>query len=315
MSYSAESPSSRSTGLSTPRGEWVIAGRASLLELARRFCEWPALVWGRRDLLYCSVQRDLQARFRGTFLGFAWVLALPLLQFAIYAFIFTQLLGVKLGPGAAEAPGAMGVYMFTGTLVWSGFADALQRSTSCVVDHRHLVQKVRFPAQLLPLQVGLSSLVTFVAGICAFVAFTLASDVWGVPGPRLLMWAPLLLFLQFLLTAGMGLMLAALHVRLRDTLPLVGVVLTIWMFVTPIFWVPSPEVLPGIEPWLGLVESNPVHHLVYAWRDLLMSKEPRVVFSGDFSHSLSVVACWGLGLFMLGSWAFFRVDRHLADEI
>lgn len=265
-------------------------------------------------MLLTSVKRDLQARFRGTLLGFAWVLALPLLQFAIYAFIFTQLLGVKLGSDAAPA-GAMGVYMFTGTLVWSAFADAVQRSTTCVLDHRHVVQKLRFPAELLPVQVGLSSLVTFLAGALAFVLFTGFTNVWGPPGLRLLIWAPVLVGLQLLLTSGLGLALAALQVRLRDTLPVVGVLLTVGMFVTPVFWVPSPEVLPGIEAWLGLVEANPLHHLVYAWRDLLMSGQPGLVFGGDFVHSVGVVAVWALAAFAGGSWLFFRADRHLADEI
>ncbi|MFT7670222.1 MAG: lipopolysaccharide transport system permease protein [Planctomycetota bacterium] len=320
MSLSIESPFRGSpdplaTDSSVRSEGWVEAGRAPLSELIARFLRWPQFLWAHRDLLWNAVRHDLQARYRGTLLGFAWVLALPLLQFGIYAFIFTQLLGLKLGPSAAAYPGAMGVYMFTGTLIWSSFADSVQRSTSCILDHRHLVQKLRFPAQLLPLQTGLSSLVTLSAGILAFVLFTGFTSVWQMPGLRLLVWAPVVLLLQFVLTSGIGLTLASLQVRLRDTLPVIGVLLTILMFATPIFWVPSREVLPGIEEWLPLVEMNPIHHLLYVWRDLLMSREPSLAFNGDFGHSLRVVSVWAACFFALGSWMFFRVERHFADEI
>lgn len=322
MSIPAETSSSGATGVPASylsesgeelQADWVVAERESLRELVTRFRGWPALLWKRRDLVACSLRRDLQARFRGTLLGFAWVLALPLLQFAIYAFIFTQLLGVKLG--ATAAPGAMGVYMFTGTLVWSSFAEGIQRSTSCAQDHRHLIQKLRFPAELLPVQLCLSSLVTLLAGLLAFVGFVAVSGIWQVPSVALLKWAPLLLLLQLLFTSGLGLGLAAMQVRLRDTLPMVGVLLTVWMFVTPVFWVPSPELLPGIESWLGLVDANPMHHLLYLWRELLMSGEPSQAFEGSFARSLSLLSVWACGAFAAGSWAFFRVQRHMADEL
>ena len=301
--------------VSAPPPAWTSATTASGLELLRRIAGWPGLCWLRRDLLLISVHRDLQARFRGTLFGFAWVLAHPLLLFAVYAFIFTHLLGIRLSADGSTPAGAMGVYMFTGTLAWSAFADALSRSTSCIVDNRNLVQKVRFPSELLPLQIGLSSLVTFLAGLIAFQVFTACSSVWPAPGLRLLAWAPLLLLLQLLLTTGLGLALAAIHVRFRDTQPFVAVLLTVWMFATPIFWVPSPEVLPGIEPWLPIVEANPLHHLIYCWRELMMSGEPAIAFTGDFGASLVRVALWALGVFVLGSWVFFRRQAQLADEV
>jgi lipopolysaccharide transport system permease protein len=301
--------------VSDPTPPWVTSDSLSALALTLRLVFWPVLFWKRRDLVVVSVRRELQARFRGTLLGFAWVLVQPLLLFAVYAFIFTKLLGVRLTVGDGAPAGAMGVYMFTGILVWSAFAEAVGRSTSCIVDNRNLVQKVRFPSELLPLQIGISSLVTMVAGIAAFWVFTACSGIWPAPGWPLFLRGGLLLVLQLLLTTGLGLALSALHVFWRDTVPLVGVVLTAWMFATPIFWVPSPDVLPGIEEWLPIVEANPIHHLVYAWRELLMSGEPGVAFRGDFGASVAILALWAVVLFGLGSAIFFRAQRRFADEV
>ena len=202
-------PKSLSVPVSTGQPEWIVAGRPRTWQSLARLAAWPKVVWSRRELLATSVRRELQARFRGTLLGFAWVLLQPLVQFAIYAFIFTELLGLKLGTGSGVPAGTMGVYMFTGTLVWSSFADAVQRSTGCILEHRTLVQKVRFDAQLLPLQVVLSSLVTFGAGLIAYLTYTGVTSAWQFPGVSLLLWGPLLLGLQLLLTLRLGLGLSA----------------------------------------------------------------------------------------------------------
>ena len=302
---------SESPGAATP---WVEAERPSVVALAGRLACWPVLVWRRRDLVLTSVRRDLGARLRGTALGWLWMLAQPLLLFGVYAFLFTTLLGVRIG-GAGVPPGAMGVYMFTGTLVWASFSEALTRSATCVVDQGHLVRSVRFPAELLPLQVSLSALVTFVMGAAAFVGFTLVSEVWPAPAAGALAWAPLLLLLQLLLSTGFGLLLASVNVLWRDVAPLLGVLLTVWMFATPVFWVASPELLPGVAPYLDWIEANPLYHLVQAWRVVLMGSEPRAAFAVGFGDSLVQLCAWSLGVFALGSLTFFRLQRHLADEV
>jgi lipopolysaccharide transport system permease protein len=234
--------------------------------------------------------------------------------FGVYAFLFTTLLGVRIG-GEGVPPGAMGVYMFTGTLVWASFSEALTRSSTCVVEQGHLVRSVRFPAELLPLQVTLSALVTFVMGALAFVAFTLVTGVWPVPTFQQLAWAPLLLVLQLLLATGFGLGLASVNVLWRDAAPLLTVALTVWMFATPVFWVASPELLPGVAPYLGWIEANPLYHLVQTWRAVLMGSEPAGAFAVDFGDSAAQLAAWSIGVFSLGSLTFFRLQRHLADEV
>ncbi len=295
-------------------GKWVEPGRPGPLELLLSALAYPGLVWRHRDLVLASLGRELRARFRGSALGIGWVLLQPLLLFGVYALLFTRILGVRMVP-SAEAPGtAMGVYMFTGTLIWSSFAEAIGRSTSCILDNRNLVQKLCFPSELLSFNIACSSLVTTLAGLFAFCLLAAFTPVWPAPG-WLLLWVPVLLVLQVIFTTGLGLLLAASHVYLRDTGPVVTALLTMWMFATPIFWVPLPEVLPGIESFLPLVEANPAHHLIHAWRWVLMSETPREVFTGDFLHSVGVLAVWALGVGLVGSMAFGRVKRHLADEV
>ena len=294
-------------------GGWIVPGRPAGWELLREMAELPRTLAGHADLLRGGLARELSARFRGSALGFGWVLLTPLVLFAIYAFLFTRVLGVRLGPDAPAA--AMGVYMYIGTLAWSGVAEGIGRGTSSVLEGRNLVSKLRFPAELLPIQAALASLIPTVCGLALFVLAALVTDVWSAPGARLL-YAPLVLFVQLLLTAGPALALAAWHVRLRDTAQIVGVALTVAMFATPIFWVASPELLPGIEPLLDWIEANPYHHLLQCWRAVLMGDEPAVVFERTgFFASLGFAALCGVLSCCFGLAVFLRGRRELSDEV
>ena len=293
---------------------WVEAGRPGLGAALGRLRAFPALLWGHRDLIVTSVRRDLAARLAGTLLGRLWPLLQPLLLFGVYYFIFTKLLGFKLPDLPAEHAPAMGVYMFLGVCVWTALADSLTRCTQVVVDNGNLIKKVAFPAELLPLNLVLAHLFTMGVALFAFVVATLVTSVWRPPGALLALF-PLLLVLQAMFTAGLGFLCATCHVFLRDTAHFVAVLATMWMFATPVFWVPSPRVLPGIERWLPLVELNPMHHLLYVWRAVLMSGEPALCFEAPIARSLGIFAACALALFAIGYLAFSLCVRRFADEV
>jgi lipopolysaccharide transport system permease protein len=313
---SPPSPARRPAAAALPApAPWVEAGAPRVGELALRLAAWPGVLARHRDLVTTSVRRELSARFRGTLLGALWQLVQPLLLFAVYGFVFTELLGARVGADPDAPPGTLAVFMFSGVLVWSAVADSLSRAAGSVLEQRNLVQKVRFPAQLLPLHAALAALVPFVAGLAAFSLVAPAAGLWEPPGWRLLALGPPLLAAQLLLTAGLGLALAALQVLFRDTQPILAVALTVGMFATPVFWVPDPAALPGVERWLPLLELNPFAHLVGAWRALLLSLEPGELGAPDAGRAVAVCGAFGAAAFALGSLLFFRVERHLADEV
>lgn len=294
-------------------GGWVVPGRPGGRELLREVSALPRTLVNHADLLRGGLTRELESRFRGSVLGFGWVLLTPLALFAIYAFLFTRVLGLRMGPDAPAA--AMGIYMYIGTLAWSGVAEGIARGTSSVLEGRNLVSKLRFPAELLPIQAALASLIPTVCGLALFAIVASATKLWSAPGARLL-WVPLVLLAQLMLTAGPALALAAWHVRMRDTAQVVGVALTVAMFATPVFWVASPQLLPGIEPLIRWIEANPYHHLLQCWRVVLMGDEPRVVFERtDFLASLTYAGVCGTLSCLFGLAVFLRGRRELADEV
>ncbi len=326
---------------------WVTASPPRAADVLRRVFGFPSLLLHHRDLVMTSVKRELQARFTGTVLGMAWPLVTPVFLFLVYYFIFTKLLAVKFGELPEEQKNAMGVFMFIGILVWTAFGDALIRCCSSILDNGNLIKKLVFPAELLPLNIVLVNAVTMGFGIAIYLLVVVVSNAfmevpfWYLPDPRMLLWIPVLLFLQCLFTFGVGLILSTLQVFLRDTLQILGTVVTVWMFVTPIFWTPElvmgPQLArlrsenPGVEdaalmaqtqiaPFLDFILINPMQHIVLAWRHVLMRAEPAMIFeesllAPDLVGSILTFTVWSLGVYAVGYAFFVLAQRRFADEV
>ncbi|MEW6072764.1 MAG: ABC transporter permease [Planctomycetota bacterium] len=308
---------------------WISTRPVRALEVGQRLVLLPALLWRHRDLVSTSVRRELGARFTGTVLGWIWPLVHPLFLFLVYYFIFTKLLQLKLASLPAGQEAALGVFMFVGIMVWAAISESLVRGTNAIVENGNMIKKLAFPAEILPLNVTLVGLVTLVFAVLVFIAGCVFTPMWVAPGWGLL-WIPVLLLLQCIFTYGLVLLLGTLHVFLRDTLQVVSVLATVWMFATPLFWVPLTEVMgKGIEPYLPFIRANPLYHLVHAWRGALMGElvvpahetqhgwvEAVAATSPDFvGPSVLVFAVWAVAAFVVG-FAFFVVgQRRFADEV
>jgi lipopolysaccharide transport system permease protein len=252
----------------------------------------------------------------------------PVFMFAVYYFIFAELLQLKFGGLPEHYKPAMGIYMFVGVLVWTGFAEGLMRAGGVIVDNGNLIKKLAFPTDLLPFNAVLVAKTTMLFGVGVFVVVLWASvlgrdagfwehGLWpSAPGVRLL-WVPVLVAVQLLFTYGLGLLLSTLQVFLRDTMHLMGILVLTWMFITPVFWVASDKVIAGIEQHMGALAINPMFHLMNCWRDVLMVGRPAALFESQpsFLHSLGVFSLWAVGAFLVGYLFFLRSQRRFADEV
>lgn len=299
---------------------WVTARPPRLVEVAQRLALFPALLREHVDLVTTSVRRELEIRFRGTVLGWVWPLVHPLFLFAVYYFIFTKLLAFKIPALPPGQEAALGVYMFVGIMAWAAISEALTRGTGVIVDNGNLIKKLAFPTEMLPLNVALVGSITLLFALVVFVLATLLTPIWPAPGVEIA-WVPLLLLLQTVFAYGLILLTSTLQVFLRDTLQLVGILATVWMFATPLFWV--PELLTGADAYLPLIRANPAYHLVTAWRAALMgelvvqgpSGPIHLIDPAEIPGHVATFALWAVCAFVLGYTVFVLSQRRFADEV
>ena len=260
-----------------------------LWELPRRF-----------DLIWPLARRMTVARYRGSALGLLWALLTPAVMIAVFTFLFAGVFGARFTEGGTPLDYAL--YLFCGLLPWTAFSDTLQQSSGIVVAHANLVKRVVFPLEALPVAQALAALAAQAFGTAALVAATVV--IRRELHPTLL-WLPVLLVPQLLLTLGGAWLVASLGVFIRDTAQVLGLVLMAWLYLTPIIY-PEQVVPARFRPAL---ELNPFTPLVRSYRRaLLEGAQP------DWT-GLAYTTAFALAAFLLGYWWFARTRKNFADVI
>ena len=252
-----------------------------------------------RALIAGLVARELNARYRGSVLGFFWSFVNPLLSLLIYTFVFTVVLP-GLRPRTYE-PYAL--FMFCGILPWTWFSSSLLEASNVLIAGGNLIRKVLFPAEVLPLVTVFSGLVHFGFGLPILAAFLI---YYRVPvEPLDLAWFPLIVLLQLVLMAGLALFVSALTVHFRDVRDLLQNLLTLWFFATPIIY-PLSLAPPHVQ---GLLNLNPFTHLAVAYQEVLF-------VPGPFAEwwRMAAAAAAALVTFLGGYFVFDRLRDTLAEE-
>ncbi len=252
-----------------------------------------------RGLIQGLVARELKARYRGSVLGFFWSFVNPLLSLLIYTFVFTVVMpGIR--PQTYE-PYAL--FMFCGILPWTWFSSSLLEASNVLIAGGNLIRKVLFPAEVLPLVTVFSGLVHFCFGLPILAGFLI---YYQVPvRPLDLLWFPVIVLVQLVLTAGLALLVSALTVHFRDVRDLLQNLLTLWFFATPIIY-PLSSAPPRFQPLLNL---NPFTHLAVSYQDVLFTP-------GPFTEWWRVAAAGAIAVltFVVGYFVFDRLRDTLAEE-
>ena len=253
-----------------------------------------------RRLIQTLVARELKARYRGSVLGFFWSFINPLLLLLVYTFVFSVVLpgfrGVDLEPYA--------LFLFCGLLPWTWFSSALLESSNSLIAGGNLIKKVLFPAEILPIVSVLSNMFHFFFAL-PILALYLVFYARPVQFTELI-WFPVVVLVQCLLTLGCALALSALTVHFRDLRDLLGNLLTLWFFATPIIY-PMTMLPAGGKVFMDL---NPFAHLAISYQELLF-------YDGPFGHWRWLLALAVASMVLLvASYALFdRLRDSFAEEI
>ncbi|UCF35984.1 MAG: ABC transporter permease [Acidobacteriota bacterium] len=252
----------------------------------------------QRQFLRTLIVRDLKSRYVGSLIGFFWSVIHPLVLLISYTFVFQIILKVR---PLTPATDNFAVFVFCAILPWLYFQETVTRSCGCVVDQSVLIKKTLFPSEILPVSLAFSNLVAHVIGLAILMVLLLWYGLltWTV------VFVPVYLVALMLLALGLGWLVAALQVFLRDTIQVLSVVMVFWFWFTPIFY--SVEQVPAVlQP---LIRLNPLTAIVEGYRSLLLEgRLPEV-------SQLLFVFLPAIVLFILGGWVFRNTKREFIDVL
>jgi lipopolysaccharide transport system permease protein len=279
----------------------AVVRRERLLRSARRAFTLPVeTIVRNRSLIATMVRRDVLGRYRGSFAGTFWTVLNPLILMLTYFFVF----GVVLRTKFPNDPGrfSFALNFLAGMLPWLAVSEAAGRAPTIMLEHRNFVKKLLFPVETLPVNLVTAGLVSELFGAALFlVGCYLARGFF----PASILWLPVLVIPQILMTAGICWFLAALGVFVRDLAQINGFLLTLWFFLTPICY---PEAsLPAAG--LRILSKNPMFALVRGYRDVLL--ERRAPAFGPL-WKLWVVSA---AICILGHAWFYKLRKSFADII
>src|SRR5881296_1705082 len=252
-----------------------------------------------RNLLKNLVIRDLKHRYVGSIGGFLWSVIHPLVSFVSYAFVFSVILQVQLGPDFGTD--SFAIFFFCGFLPWFLFSDTIMRNCNAISDNAPLITKTIIPAEILPISITISNFVHHLIGlgILLLVLAVFYSVHLSV------LWIFLYIGMTLMLAQGIGWIVAGLHVFVRDTIQALQILLFLWFWFTPVLY--SLDRLPA--NLRVFAEFNPMAIIVTGYRNSLLDRaQPGLL-------QVTLVLAASITIFVIGALLFRHAKPAFPDVL
>lgn len=271
------------------------AHKASLTEMV-------ASLWRNRQLILQMSKREVVGRYRGSVMGMAWSFFNPVLMLAVYTFVFSVVFQTRWGIEGEASKTSFAILLFVGMIVHGLFAECANRAPSLILGNVNYVKKVVFPLEILPWVAMGSAL--FHAAISLLVLLV-AQLIFHQSLPWTVVLFPLVLLPLLLATMGAAWFLAAIGVYLRDVSQTIGIITTVLLFLSPIFY-PISALPEQYRVWLHL---NPLTFIIEEGRKtLVLGQMPHWSGWGVYMV-VSVAIAW------MGFWWFQKTRKGFADVL
>lgn len=251
------------------------------------------------SLLFNLAGKDFKLKYRRSVLGVLWSILNPLFTMLVISEVFGVLLKIEI-PNFST-------YYIVGWSIWNFFSESTSLSMSSVLMGASLIKKVYIPKYIFPLEKCLFSLVNFAFSLIAVIAVMCLQGVFDGMLSFTILLAPVPVLLCMIFNIGMSLLLSALTVFFRDIQHLYSVLLTVWMYLTPIIYPMSYlEHNPVLE---GIVKCNPMYYYVEYFRSVVMyGNVPDLNF-----HITAVLI--SLGMLLFGAFVFSKTQKRFILHI
>ncbi len=266
-------------------------------------CSAFIMAWQYRRLIARLAWREIESRYRGSLFGLFWAIAVPLLMLAVYTFVFSVVFEARWDR-ALQSKVDFAIILFAGLIVFGFFTECLNRSPGLMLENPAYIKKVVFPLEIMPWVSIVVAL--FNAAVSLIILLLLQLYVHGLP-PLSAFLAPLIFLPLIFLTFGIVSILSSLGVYLRDIRYIVGILTTIIMFLSPVFY-PLSAIPQKLQLWIYL---NPLTTELEFFR--------KVLFTGGLNErewllfSVYSLATWLVA--WAGYWWLVKTKKGFADVL
>jgi len=267
--------------------------------MLKSFLYFIRLILLRYDLIFTMAKREIATQYIGSFLGFAWTFINPLIMILVLWVVFG--LGFRVTP-LNNVPFV--VWLTAGLSAWTVFADIVNGSAGAIVGNDYLIKKTMFPSPILPVVKIVSSLMTHIVFIVVLIGLVLS---YKMPLSIYNLQCLYYILCLSVLSLGIGWAVSALNVFIRDVKNIVGVLLQIGFWVTPIFW--DIHIMPKFLQFI--LKLNPVFYIVQGYR------ESFIYFVPFWEHATQTIYFWVVSMFIftMGALIFRKLKPQFADVL
>ncbi len=250
-------------------------------------------LYSYRELLKTSVRKDVRGKYKNSFLGVLWSFLNPLLQIAVYAFVFGKILNVGEDNYA--------VFICCGLIPWTFFSTAINRSSFTIIENGGIIKKVFFPREILPISVVTAECVNFFISTVIILGLVLATGVgfsWHI------VFYPLVLLVLYVFLVAIAFFVSSITVYVRDIQHFIGVFLQLMFYATPIAYASSR--VPASFQWV--VKLNPVAYVIEGFRDIFINHTmPNLI-------GLGILFVVSIVMFVVNYAIFQKLQKNFAEQ-
>ena len=247
-----------------------------------------------RELLKTNVQKEIRGKYKGSFLGVLWSFLNPLLMVLVYALVFPYIMRTNVDNYL--------VYLITGVIPWNFFTTCITTGCNCVWINGGIIKKVYFPREILPISVVAAGLINFLISCVIILLFVLFG---GIGFSVQLLWLPLIAIIQSALSLGLLFILSAINVYVRDIEYLVGFLLNLLFYATPILY--TADMFPESIRWV--LYLNPMTTIIESYRNVFYYQQSPALIP------LMIVFMVSFIILIIGYLIFKKLERGFAEEV
>jgi lipopolysaccharide transport system permease protein len=248
-----------------------------------------------KELFFALVERDFKVRYKQTVIGVLWAVIQPLTTMVVFSFFFGKI--AKIPSEGVPYP----IFSFAGLILWTYFTGAITQSSNSVIGNTNLISKVYFPRLIIPLASTMVGLIDYAIALIILLGLMLYFGY--IPTINIIL-LPFILFITWILAAGLGFWFSSTNVLFRDVKFLIGFIIQLWLYATPVIY---PLSVAGQFEWL--VKLNPMTGLIETHRAIFLGVSSLQLGLLAFSAVISIIVFW------TGLIYFKSMEKRFADVI